>query len=223
MDAIDLVGDDELLADFPPWIAINYLEKARITKRSEAEQFLLFLRAIEDGDAQKLRELLRAGSWNANWRAPQGSLFTFATEKTKNPQCLRELIEAGHHRTDAGTLVRLAGRAHSEMVVELVRYGARLDVRTSEGFTPLLTAVELQDVAGVRALLAAGATPDFPAVWTGPWKERTKGVTGLMIAAFSGAAEILEILLQAGAHVNETDDAGRNALDYARACRKSKF
>ncbi len=70
----------------------------------------------------------------------------------------------------------------------------------------LISAARSGDVATVKQLLAAGVSPE------------TRDLTGmspLLAAGFGGHAEIVQLLLDKGADVNETHDGGATALQGA--------
>ena len=68
-------------------------------------------------------------------------------------------------------------------------------------------AVQANDVARVRTLLADGNSPNQT--------DENGGTTGLHIAASNGNLQILAILYKAGADVNQKDAVGSIPLDYA--------
>ena len=70
------------------------------------------------------------------------------------------------------------------------------------GDTPLIDAARHGRVADVAALLAGGADVDEP-------KTDGSGVTALYIACQEGHAEVVTILLDAGANVNQADKRGQ--------------
>lgn len=61
---------------------------------------------------------------------------------------------------DLGWCPLTYGRDYPEMVKLLVRNGANIDGRNGE-ITPLMQAVRLEDVVGVRVLLENGARPEI--------------------------------------------------------------
>jgi ankyrin repeat protein len=91
------------------------------------------------------------------------------------------------------------------------------------GTTPLLRAARGADLAAIERLVAAGALIDLP---------QREGYTPLMAAVGAGASsvdtrgkfrtalealETAEVLLEAGATIDQTDSRGRTALHYAAA------
>jgi hypothetical protein len=65
------------------------------------------------------------------------------------------------------------------------------------------------DVAAVRTLIELGADPNLAA-------PDAEGNTPLHLAAFSEHAEVIALLLQAGARRDARNDLGDTPLDYAR-------
>lgn len=96
-----------------------------------------------------------------------------------------------------------------ELVSSLVTAGAALDVDLEGGYTPLHLAVARSQVEIAQMLVAAGA----------PLEETTStGMTPLHLAASGNAsADMLDVLIGAGADINRTNIAFRNAtaLHYA--------
>ncbi len=94
-----------------------------------------------------------------------------------------------------------------EMIDTLVAHGATLDVRTKEGRTPLMWAVLWPEkncrVHAVKRFLQLGV--DLEA-------QDWRGETPLMLAARTGAADVVEILLGEGADVHARDRTGGTVL-----------
>jgi hypothetical protein len=74
------------------------------------------------------------------------------------------------------------------------------------GWPPLMHAVHKNQLESVRALLAAGAEPDFA---------NPAGLTPLMLAAAQGEGAIVEELLASGADPRLKQPGGETALTYA--------
>ena len=70
----------------------------------------------------------------------------------------------------------------------------------------LVTAVEKNDVEGVRDLLAQGADVN---------ETDECGNSGLIIAVSNGYLEMMQLLLKAGADVKARNDAGYDALSWS--------
>jgi len=55
--------------------------------------------------------------------------------------------------------------AYKELLVELIRQGADVNRRTSDGWTPLMLAARIVNIPHIRLLRAAGAPPIRPGDW----------------------------------------------------------
>jgi ankyrin repeat protein len=105
-------------------------------------------------------------------------------------------------------LVLAAREGRSGDIAAQVARGADPD-RYDSGpnrWTPLLHAVHKNQLASVRALIAAGANVDRPA---------PNGLTPLMLAASQGEEEIVRELLAAGADPHAEQPGGETALTRA--------
>ena len=95
-----------------------------------------------------------------------------------------------------------------EIVRELLKRGASVDLQDNLGSTALMAAAYNSSLSIVHLLLQHGANPDL---------QMTFGMTGLMIAATNGQEECVQALLQVNANTELLDVKGRTALLYARA------
>ena len=109
-----------------------------------------------------LRELIRRGAdlEARNKRGEMAWLFVLS-----QPECARALLAAGADvDTTAGdgwtAAMNAAGGGHVEVLGELIRRGADLEVRNKDGETALYLTTLNRQPDCARALLAAGARPD---------------------------------------------------------------
>lgn len=82
------------------------------------------------------------------------------------------------------------------MVKLLLERGADINIRDSDGHTPITFGIADNDedrLAAISALLNAGADLQIP---------NNKGVTALPVACFQGAPQVAELLLKAGVDAN---------------------
>ena len=156
------------------------------------------------------------------------------------------LLQAGaktdyrDERFDRGSpLILAATYGHTESVKLLLGAGALLEAVDSEGFTALQAASCLDHIETVKLLLKAGARPNSKSSLDGPLQysaqlghvdctrllldagasieeKNSKGFAALMVASRNGRGEIVELLLGAGAKVDDQNE-GFNSLMCA-AC-----
>ena len=103
-------------------------------------------------------------------------------------------------------LMHSTANGHTETVKALLRAGADVDTRDSNGVTALLVAAAQGHTDIVRLLLDRG-----PKVNGGAYL----GSTALMMAAREGHTDIVRALVDAGAEVNAKSDNGATALILA--------
>lgn len=166
--------------------------------------------------ALALLALAYAGLWTLDrvmprLARPKGTLAAAAMEPT-TADLNRELarhprLEASDGRgREAIIWAARAGRPHSISLLAEAGAPASFQDQGPNGWQPLHHAVHKNQLASVRALLAAGAEVDG----TNP-----DGLTPLMLAASQGEGEIVEALLAAGADPRRRGPHGDNALTYA--------
>ena len=95
----------------------------------------------------------------------------------------------------------------------LLSRGARADLQSNDGTTPLQLAAQLGWAEGAEQLLASGADPNLG---------NSRGETPLILAVQRRNLRIVRLLVGRGADPNQTDNiAGYSALDYARRDRRA--
>lgn len=180
--------------------------------------------AAENGDATALQELLTAGA-DPNAVLPEGETVLLTAARTGAPEAVRVLLQAGA-RVDAKekwygetALMWAAAENHAEVVSVLIEHGADPDARSAPQtwerrrlsqtllplgeWTPIFYAARENALAAGRALVAGGA--DLDAV-------DPDGATALVIAIINAHYEFAEVLLEAGADPNITDESGMGPL-----------
>ena len=188
--------------------------------------------AAENGSAPMTRRLLEAGADpNAPLLSGETPLMTAA--RVGAAQVAVQLLEAGaDSEATAGrsqtALMWAVSQRHPDVVDVLLRHGAAVDARTDAwtevvkttpepwnpeyvaeipqgGYTPLLFAARVGDLASAKLLVAAGAdVNDQP-----PY-----GTSATVVAAHSGHGDVAAFLLERGADPNAAD-AGYTALHAA--------
>jgi hypothetical protein len=144
------------------------------------------LESAERGELQKVVKWLRKG----------GSVDALGSTTTTDG------------RTSTTTLLHAAvANDHLEMVRELLKRGASVDLQTSLGLTGLMGAAIHGHLSTLLVLLQHSANPDL--------QDNTYGVTALMLAAAQGHEACVQALLRADANTELLDNAGYSALQRA--------
>ena len=192
--------------------------------------------AAEQGRAACPRTLIKAGA-DVHRKDAKGQTALTRALKGNHHECIDSLIEAGANvdnrdlattsatgphwllpievdvnRKDATgcTVLHHAVREgrHRLLVESLIKSGAKVNGMDGFGYTPLLYAVDKEQVNCVSALVSAGADVNI----SGKYREQE---SPLFVASKHGNCEIVKILIDAGADVNETDSQGNSPLIHA--------
>ena len=195
--------------------------------------------ASENGSAAMVRRLLEAGA-NPNAALPSGETPLMTAARTGKADVVKQLLAKGadEDATERGrgqtALMWAVAQHHAGVVDVLVANGADLRarthvwtqvVKTSEdasnppyiidiqqgGYTPLLFAARVGDLASAKLLVAAGADVNE----TAPY-----GTSATVVAAHSGHGDVAAFLLEKGADPNAAG-AGYTAL-HAAILRKDE-
>ena len=190
--------------------------------------------ACEAGNAAIARRLLQAGA-NPNTALLSGETLLMTAARTGNRDIVEQLLDNGadvnateraRHQT---ALMWAVGQRHVDVVEVLLARDADVHARSKVwtervkttlepwnhpdyvidvqqgGYTPLLFAARVGDVASARLLLAAGADVND----TAPY-----GTSATVVAAHSGHGELAALLLEHGADPDAAE-AGYTALHAA--------
>jgi hypothetical protein len=184
-----------------------------------------------NGSAAMVRALLAAGA-DPNAALLSGETPVMTSARTGSPDVLELLLAAGADPNTRATrgqtaLMWAASQGHADAVRVLLRHGADVHVRSDTwsqvmavpphadpanqqsvphgGHTALLFGVRTGDLASARLLVEAGADVNDADAW---------GVSATVLAAHSGFADLVEMLLEAGADPDAAA-AGFSALHLA--------
>ena len=117
----------------------------------------------------------------------------------------------GGEVTAAGMLHVAAVRGNLEVVRELLKRGASVDLQTGLGFSALMAAAGFGHHAIVLLLLQHSANPNH---------QSNTGQAALMVAAGAGQLACVQTLLRAKADTELVDDNDHTALQYAQDKRE---
>ncbi|CAH1176200.1 unnamed protein product [Phaedon cochleariae] len=206
--------------------------------------------ALKEQDIVKLASIIASDSIDMHFRLTEfnnGSLLHYAAH-TGLPKICHLLVSAGLEINDfdkeQNTPLMLATAANKNDVVQyLVRSGASITVKGTDGMTPLHIAAKTGNISACRILLEAGTTIKnyvncqddggwTPLVWAcengyadvgdflimkgaDPLLRDVEHNEALHWAAFSGSSHIVELLLNRGCDVNTVNGHGETPLHIA--------
>jgi len=169
---------------------------ARAATSLEVTPLLL---ACSHGNLELVRMLLAAKA-DANARDIAGETMLMAAARAGNPEVVRILLDAGAERDArdpefAQTALHLAARAgHAGAAQVLLAAGSDVMARTRVGAAPPFRRIGGTQGKGVEKSPARGARPAIPG-----------GKTPLHFAARDGHLEVVRVLLDAGAAIDDRD------------------
>jgi ankyrin repeat protein len=140
---------------------------------------------VAAGDARTVALLLKAG-FSAGTRNDHGRTALWEAIESKSVEVVKALLDGGADPNDGGRDTRVFGTTSME-----------------SGATTVMNAVDAGDVEVLKALLAAKADPSKPNQY---------GIGPLMSASMQNKAEMVDLLIRAGADVNAVDKAGTPVL-----------
>ena len=201
---------------------------SRRPPRSSARMDQALCAAVRSDDLASVRRLIRRGA-NINCREQGDQTPLIICMDTPAPRIARFLIDHGANVNAGDATSRLtalhfaAGFDETGMIGMLLKAGAHINTRDSNGETPLMCAATFTGSCGssdspeaVRVLLAAGALVNL---------RDSEGQTALMqnIAAFpfSAPSIVCPMLISHHADVNVRDQHGNTALSLAKKALRS--
>lgn len=177
-------------ANWPDGLTLGTVSETK----TENAQTLAFFDAIRAGDRATAAKLLEAEPALINSRNRYGATPLIQAAIYSDEALLGLLIERGadvQAATDAGATALLHAAGDPAKVKRLLERGAKVDVRTALGRTPLLVAATYPgNSESVRLLLKHGANVA---------EQDPFGETCLTSAAKRGDAELVKLLIEAGA------------------------
>lgn len=166
--------------------------------------------ACSNGNVSVATALLEAGA-DPNLALPSGETPLMTAARTGHPAIVRALLDRG---ADVRETERVLGQSalmwavaerHEAVVRLLLDRGANPSQRSTSGFSPLLFAARVGDIAIGTQLLAAGATANETA---------NDGTSALLVATVRGQVAFATFLLDRGADPN-AQGAGYTSLHWA--------
>ena len=169
------------------------------------------MKAVKDGDADAVRELLKRPNAGKASDADGTTALQWAADRDDLPMA-QMLLRAGADVTAANRygvtpMYSAALNGDAAMLALFLKAGADVNIALPEGETPLMTAARTGKVDAVKLLLENGADVNA--------KERWKQQTALMWAAHEGNAAAAKLLIDAGAKVEDRSIFGWTPLLFA--------
>jgi len=166
--------------------------------------------SAENGKENIIDMLLEPSKHLINDKDVQGLTALMYAAKTKHHRAARSLVEAGakvYLRDSMGKTALMYGVNSKEITALLLDHGAKINETDRRDFTPLMQAVDHENVEVVGELIKRGA--EINAV------DRKEHQSSLMMAIFKRNYEMTSVLLAGGADVHLKDAAGQSALFLA--------
>ena len=120
--------------------------------------------------------------------------------------CMPVAAQISPHQSVNAQLLVAARQVDLDGIQKSLDRGASPNSRNREGKTALFLGIEKNHIAIVRMMLAAGADVNLASL---------QKVTPLIAAAYAGNSEIVSLLLDKGAKLEEEDRLHKSALVYA--------
>jgi ankyrin repeat protein len=204
-------------------IGDRLLKKGIEPASTESDEWteIISLRIARAKNSQEIDEILKEGNFEINGRDQNGQTPLFVAIRANNVEGARRLLERGADPSirDSNGLtpfqVAVINYKDSD-ILNLLVSNEKVDINettSQQGWTTLHVAASLSNLTAARFLLSNGANPNIV---------DPNGRTSLHMAAqFAKDMDIVELLLNhKDTNVNYLDNAGRNALDFARENKK---
>ena len=185
----------------------NFLSAMVQMKREERGDLLLdfiaflkhksFYKAVEEGDTETVKKLIRSQNVNVNKADINGSTPLFMAAQNGHLEVLKLLIEQeasiDQIDTDRWTPLLVAvANGHLEVVKLLIEKGASIHQIRTDGWTPLLLAAQNGHLEVAKLLIEKEASID---------QIDTEGWTPLLVAVENGHLEVAKLLIEKGASI----------------------
>jgi ankyrin repeat protein len=180
---------------------VEYLlsKGARIDEKNGPKGLTAFFKACFDGSLDIATLLSDAGA-DVNLKSSHGYTPLYAAVQNNHKPVVEYLLSKGaridekNGQTGATSLYKACFNGSLNIATVLVNAGADVNLKSTDGFTPLYAAVQNKHKPVVEYLLSKGARIDE--------KIGQKGVTALYQACFIGSLDVVKVLVDAGADVN---------------------
>ena len=213
INAVDANGDSPLVKAVKlnePLFTVNFLlnSGANPNEKLQNGSPLLTYAVLDKGKFDTARALLRYGAKiNATDKNGKTALMRALEERKSDKTVVFLLENKANAKIDGVFLAGLEQDRSTKILDLLLKNGANVNERSSNGRTPLFFACREKSASLVSWLLQKGASATLAT---------KKGATTLMAAAWAHQPpSVLKALLAKGVKINARDAAGETAIFYA--------
>ncbi len=182
---------------------------ASMNFRDKYNRTYLMLSA-DSGKANIVKMLLDRSKNHINDKDGQGLTALMYAAKGKHYQAAKFLVESGaevYLKDSMGNTALIYGVNSKEITALLLDNGSKITETDRRGYTPLMRAVDYENIGVVRELIKRGA--EINAV------DHKEKQSSLMISIYKRNIEMVTELLDGGADVNQRDVSGQSAIFMA--------
>ncbi|RKY27733.1 MAG: hypothetical protein DRP79_02980 [Planctomycetota bacterium] len=166
--------------------------------------------SAESGKAKIIQMLLSQSKHLINAKDGQGLTALMYAAKSQHYQSAKALVKSGakiYLKDSMGKTALMYGVNSKDITALFLDNGAKINDTDRRGFTPLMQAVDYENIEVIRELINRGAK-----INTADHKEHQ---SSLMLAIYKRNIEIVNVLLDKGADVHLKDVAGQSAIFIA--------
>jgi len=166
--------------------------------------------SAESGKAKIIKMLLAQSKHLINDKDGQGLTALMYAAKAKHYQAAKALVESGakvYLKDSMGKTALMYGVNSKEMTALFLDNGTKINETDRRGFTPLMQAVDYENIEVLCELINRGA--EINAV------DHKEHQSSLMLSIYKRNIEIVTALLDGGADVHLKDVAGQSAIFIA--------
>ena len=172
------------------------------------EGYTPLMRAVDEENFGAVRQLVGSGriydlTTPLEMVIEDERMTAFSDSDIDRMDYFEEILKGEPEMGSAILLLRARQSGTPAMERELIKAGAKVDIRMGDGFTPLMSAINNNDLEEAELLLRAGADINH---------QDDDGYTSLMYAVMNENPEVVSLLLDAGADVNLKNDDNKQAL-----------